>query len=397
MLLRAHAGIDLAPGGRQQIDLHAALSKARLHGLGDGDKRRLVLHVQREVRVFNARFGENGFRFCRVKLKRVVFQRARQADRQEALMNKVLAFQQIFGDAFIIDQPARGFPERRVVQQRVGAVAGVKHQVILLGGRNAQHLNARLAVQGAYLICSEIARHVRITLLDQQSARSRVGDVFNDDAFELRRTAGGGVVGFQHDSLMRLIDAHFERSAARRVHFQPGVTKVIILHVCRDLLFIDDGGNRRGENIQRHRRANVRRPVKLEGMVVHLFQLAGDVARVPAQHVQDECRGFVQRHGAGVRENHVFRAQRVAGGESGIGLKFDRQRFCCRVRFPAFCQNWGDFFRVIAVRLYQALIQARHGLDAGKLVGFGRVEAHDVIKPLGNNQRVGRSSGVDSA
>ncbi len=85
-------------------------------------------------------------------------------------MNKVLAFQQIFGDAFIIDQPARGFPERRVVQQRVGAVAGVKHQVILLGGRNAQHLNARLAVQGAYLICSEIARHVRITLLDQQAA-----------------------------------------------------------------------------------------------------------------------------------------------------------------------------------------------------------------------------------
>ena len=196
---------------------------------------------------------------------------------------------------------------------------------------------------------------------------------------------------------MRLIDAHFERAAARRVHFQPRVTEVVILDVRGDLFFIDDGGNRRGEDIQRHRRADVRRPVKLEGMIVHLFQLAGDVARVPAQHVQNKGRGFVQRHGAGVRENHVFRAQRVAGGESGIGLKFDRQRFCCRVRFPAFCQNRGDFFRVIAVRLYQTLIQTRHGLDAGKLVGFGRVEAHDVIQPLGNNQRVGRSSGVDNA
>ena len=196
---------------------------------------------------------------------------------------------------------------------------------------------------------------------------------------------------------MRLVDAHFERAAARRVHFQPRVTEVVILDVCGDLFFIDDRGNRRGEDIQRHRRADVRRPVKLEGMIVHLFQLAGDVARVPAQHVEDKGRGFVQRHGAGIREDHVFRAQRVAGGECRIGFKLDGQGFCCRVRVPAFCQNRRDFFRIIAVRLHQTLVQARHGLDAGELVGFGRVEAHDVIKPLGNNQRVGRSSGVDSA
>ena len=106
MLLCAHAGIDLAPGSGQQIDLHAPLSKARLHGLGDGDKRRLVLHVQREVRVFNARFGENFFRLSRVKREWIRFQRARQTDRQEALMHKILAFQQVFGNAFIINQPA---------------------------------------------------------------------------------------------------------------------------------------------------------------------------------------------------------------------------------------------------------------------------------------------------
>ena len=122
------------------------------------------------MRVLNARFGEDCLRFCRVKFKRIVFQRARQADRQEALVNKILAFQQVLRDAVIVDQPARRFPERRVVQQRIGAVAGVKHQVILLGGRNAQHLHARLAIQGAYLICTQIARHVRIPLLDQQAA-----------------------------------------------------------------------------------------------------------------------------------------------------------------------------------------------------------------------------------
>ncbi|CDL30646.1 hypothetical protein [Enterobacter hormaechei] len=48
---------------------------------------------------FDARLGEDRFCFCRVKRERIVLQRARQADRQEALMNKILAFQQVFGDA----------------------------------------------------------------------------------------------------------------------------------------------------------------------------------------------------------------------------------------------------------------------------------------------------------
>ena len=219
MLLSAHAGVHLATRSGQQIHLHATLSKARLHGLRDGDERWFILHVQREMRVFDARLGEDRFCFCRVKRERIVLQRARQADRQEALMNKILAFQQVFGDAFIIHQPARGFPERWIIQQRVSAVAGVKHQIVLLGRRDAKHLHARLAAEGAYLVCTQIARHVRITLLDQQAAGSGIGDVFNDDAFKLRRAAGRGFVGFQHDGLMRLVNAHFERAAARRVHF----------------------------------------------------------------------------------------------------------------------------------------------------------------------------------
>ena len=45
MLFRAYPGIDLAAGGRQQIHFHPALGKAGLQRLGDGDKRRFVLHV----------------------------------------------------------------------------------------------------------------------------------------------------------------------------------------------------------------------------------------------------------------------------------------------------------------------------------------------------------------
>lgn len=77
-------------------------------------------------------------------------------------MNKVLSFQQIFGDAFIIDQPARRLPEGRIIQQRVGAVGGIKHQVVLLGGRDAQHLHAGFILQGGYLVSAEVAGHVGI-------------------------------------------------------------------------------------------------------------------------------------------------------------------------------------------------------------------------------------------
>lgn len=64
MLFGAHASIDLTTRGRQQIHLHAALGEARLHRLGDGDKRRLVFDVEGEMRLFDARFSEDIFGFC---------------------------------------------------------------------------------------------------------------------------------------------------------------------------------------------------------------------------------------------------------------------------------------------------------------------------------------------
>ncbi|MNB84287.1 hypothetical protein D3C75_311410 [compost metagenome] len=129
-------------------------------------------------------------------------------------------------------------------------------------------------------------------------------------------------------------------------------------------------------------------------MVIHFFQLAGNIARLPAQYVKNKGRGFVQRNGAGIRENNVFRTQRITGGEFRVGFQLDGQGLGCGIGFPAFGQNWGDFFRVIAVRLNQALIQAWHGLDTGKLVGFGRIETDDVIQTLGHHQRIGGRCGM---
>ena len=61
-------------------------------------------------------------------------------------MDEILPLQQIFRDAVVIYQPARRFPEGRVFQQRVGAVAGIKDQIVLLSGRDAEDLDARFTL-----------------------------------------------------------------------------------------------------------------------------------------------------------------------------------------------------------------------------------------------------------
>ncbi|WP_425536897.1 GNAT family N-acetyltransferase [Klebsiella pneumoniae] len=55
--------------------------------------------------------------------------------------------------------------------------------------------------------------------------------------------------------------------------------------------------------------------------------MAGDVVRLPAEHVENKRWRFIQRHRTGVRENHIFRAQRITGGEFGIRLQFNGQGF----------------------------------------------------------------------
>ncbi len=115
-------------------------------------------------------------------------------------------------------------------------------------------------------------------------------------------------------------------------------------------------------------------------MIINLFQLAGDVVRLPAEHVENKRRRFIQRHRAGVRENHIFRAQRITGGEFGIRLQFNGQGFRRRIGLPAFGEDRYDFFRVVAVGLHQTLIEAGDRLNAGEFVRFRRVEADDVVE-----------------
>ena len=91
-------------------------------------------------------------------------------------MHKILAFKQIFGDAVVVHQPARGFPQSQVFQQRVSAVAGVECAGNSARRRNAQHVNAGFPA-GRLSDRRRIAGDIGITLLNQQAARGRIGDV----------------------------------------------------------------------------------------------------------------------------------------------------------------------------------------------------------------------------
>ena len=65
-----------------------------------------------------------------------------------------LPFQQIVGDAFVIEQPARRLPERRIAERR--RRLGVELQEIKRSVRNGQGFDARLALQGRHLVCPRL-------------------------------------------------------------------------------------------------------------------------------------------------------------------------------------------------------------------------------------------------
>ncbi len=76
-----------------------------------------------------------------------------------------LPFQQIVGDALIIEQPACRLPERRIAERR--RRLGIELQEIKRSIRNSQRFDARLALQSRHLVCPQVACDIGIALLDQ--------------------------------------------------------------------------------------------------------------------------------------------------------------------------------------------------------------------------------------
>ncbi|MOA18410.1 hypothetical protein D3C78_1387260 [compost metagenome] len=89
-----------------------------MQGLRDIQVRRLIVDVQLEADVGQAGLRQDLFGLLRVKTVWALFQCAQITFRQKRLMGLELALQQIVSNAFIVEQPTRGFPERRIAQRR---------------------------------------------------------------------------------------------------------------------------------------------------------------------------------------------------------------------------------------------------------------------------------------
>jgi hypothetical protein len=73
--------------------------------------------------------------------------------------------------------------------------------------------------------------------------------------------------------------------------------------------------------------------------VVDLLDGLVDVLRCPAKFVQDEGRRLVELHGAGQREDHVFRTNGVSGGEDGFAGQGEGQALAVGAGFPGGCER----------------------------------------------------------
>ena len=115
-------------------------------------------------------------------------------------------------------------------------------------------------------------------------------------------------------------------------------------------------------------------------LVINLGDGSIDIIGLPAELVQDEGRRFVELDGARQREDHVLRAHRVTGGELPVGER-KGQALAVAASFPRRCKCRLDLGAVVAVRLYETLIEIVEGLNGGELETFGRVKANADTAP----------------
>ena len=183
-------------------------------------------------------------------------------------------------------------------------------------------------------------------------------------------------------------------AAARGVCRQPAVAQIAVLRVRHDGFFINDRGDRGGEQAQHVGRADVGGPADLHVVVVDFLQESIDVLFGPAELRQNKRGIEVELHHAAQREDDIFRAQRIAAGEFSVFAQFEGQAAVIAARLPAAGERRFQIRRVLRIGLDQALIKIGKGLHAGQFKPFGRIEAVGVIDRLSDNQGIFRRGGL---
>ena len=123
----ANAPIDRPRQRRSDLQTNTRRRKCRLQALRDLREGRLVENVERKGQPLIKAGGlQDGPRPGDIEPIGRVIERAPKSRRQKGLVYLELIFQQPMSDALIIDQPARGLPQRRIGELRTVRVGRVE-------------------------------------------------------------------------------------------------------------------------------------------------------------------------------------------------------------------------------------------------------------------------------
>ena len=108
---------------------------------------------------------------------------------------------------------------------------------------------------------------------------------------------------------------------------------------------------------------------------------------------QNERRRLVEHDRALEGEQHVFRADRIAGVELHTVTKREGYRSRRGIGRPFGGQTRHEFFRIFSVVLDEPVIDVGNELAGGEFKRLCRIDRDDVIDVLGHHKHVGRRCG----
>ena len=231
-----------------------------------------------------------------------------------------------------------------------------------------------------------------------QQLRRRVRDVPQDDAAHTR-LLGLMRVDIDDHVVARGPLGQLEWPGAGGVALQPGVAEIAVGLVGHHRLHVHDAADIRRQAVE-HEAGRLRLgQLDLQRVVVQGADHLLDVVGVEAELRDDEARRLVQLDHAMQAERGVVRGERIAGIEFRVALQLEGEGEAVRADRPLLREIAVDLAGVVHVGPDQPAVAVRIDLIVGELVGFRRIEAHDVVdRPGHDGDALGRGGvrpGVD--
>ena len=253
-----------------------------------------------------------------------------------------------------------------------------------------------IGLEGAELIGRQVPGDVDIALTQHEQLHGGVGHMQDDDAAGLRlgpvRRVRVGV-GVKDEPIGPGPGGDAIGAGAGGAGFQPGVAEVSVDRIRHGAGAFNDGtngaaqaaqeeiGRDRGGQFDDHARRAVSADLAVDG-----FGRKSELG-------DDECRRLVQGHDAAQRKDDVIGGDGSAGGEAGVGAEGEGEDPSVGADGPAAREVRHECGGVGRVGPDEAAVAIGQDLDAGEFIGFGRIEAREIVDDAGHDDHPGRRAG----